>query len=70
MAASPTLSLDGADKNITIIKAKSLAVRTNSIASTRNEQRPKTDKGPEFAEQLNEETKHKYVKGKYIELPM
>lgn len=46
-------------------KSKSLVVRTNSIG-TAPEDRRKIEKGPELAEQLNEETKQKYVKGRSI----
>lgn len=66
MAVSPLSGQNGTDKNITNIKAKSLAVRTNSAVSIASEHLQKAKKGPELAEQLNEETKQKYVKGRYL----
>ena len=44
---------------------KELPVRTNSVGEVENELRPKAEKGPELSELLNEETKKKYVKGRF-----
>lgn len=46
-------------------KSKSLVVRTNSVG-TAPDNRRKAERGPELAEQLNEEIKQKYVKGRWI----
>jgi hypothetical protein len=43
-------------------KSRNLVVRTNS-AGTVPDNHPKMERGPALAEQLNEETKEKYVKG-------
>lgn len=43
-------------------KSKSLVVRTNSVGTAPDDHR-KMERGPELAEQLNEEIKQKYVKG-------
>ena len=49
---------------ITATKAKALAVRTNSITKEPdNLGQSFQAQGSELAEQLNEETKQKYVKG-------
>ena len=66
MAVSPFAVQDGiADLQVTAAKAKSLAVRINTSANgvQQSSQSP-TRVGPELAEQLNEDTKQKYVKGK------
>ncbi len=64
MVVSPQVIQNGAASvNLTASKAKALAVRTNSIGSGQAEQQPPKPRGPELAEQLNEETKQKYVKG-------
>ena len=64
MAVSPLIIQNGtASTKITAAKAKALAVRTNANGSAKGEQGAKTEAGPELAEQLNEETKQKYVKG-------
>lgn len=51
---------------MTAAKAKALAVRTSADGSTNGQQLVKTEAGPELAEQLNEETKQKYVKGTHF----
>lgn len=66
MAISSPLHQNGAYIDITAVKAKSLAVRTNSVLTTAYEHGPRIEKGPELAEQLNEETKNKYVKGRCV----
>lgn len=43
---------------------KKLPVRTNSVGEVENEFQLEAEKGQELAEQLNEDTKNKYVKGK------
>jgi len=64
MAVSPQVIQNGAASvNITASKTKALAVRTSSIGSGQVEQRTLKPRGAELAEQLNEETKQKYVKG-------
>ena len=64
MAVSPQVIQNGsASVNIMASKAKALAVRTTPIGSGQTEQQPAKVRGPELAEQLNEETKQKYVKG-------
>lgn len=64
MAVSPLIAQNGtASTKVTATKAKALAVRTSVNGPASGEQVVKTDAGPELAEQLNEATKHKYVKG-------
>jgi len=64
MAVSPVITYDGPSQiKVTATKAKSLAVRTNSVSNVQNESTPAPGKGQELAERLNEETKDKYVKG-------
>ena len=64
MAVSPQVMQHGAASvNITASKAKALAVRTSAIGSGQTERQTPKARGPELAEQLNEETKQKYVKG-------
>ena len=64
MAVSPLIIQNGtASTKVTAAKAKALAVRTSASGSANGEQVVKTEAGPELAEQLNEETKQKYVKG-------
>lgn len=68
MAVSPLIIHNGtASTKVTAGKAKALAVRTTVNGSANGEQEIKTEAGPELAEQLNEDTKQKYVKG--IHLP-
>jgi hypothetical protein len=43
-------------------KSRNLVVRTNSAGAVPDDH-PKMERGTELAEQLNEETKEKYVKG-------
>ena len=48
---------------ITAVKAKSLVVRTNNPGASGKKLAATKERGPELAEQLNEETRQKYVKG-------
>lgn len=57
---------DASGTNGAAEKSKSLAVRTNSTSIREEEYRPKMVKGLEVAEQLNNETKQKYVKGRCV----
>ena len=70
MAVSPNVfdkdERDEAEKMA--IKAKSLAVRTNSNDRT-NGQPKKGEAEPEVAEQMNLETKKKYAKGWFSQVP-
>lgn len=67
MAISPLIVQNGtASTKVTAAKAKALAVRTSADGSTNGQQLVKTEAGPELAEQLNEETKQKYVKGTHF----
>lgn len=73
MAVSPQVIQNGAaSANIMASRAKALAVRTNSIGSGLAEQQTPKARGAELAEQLNEETKQKYVKGapKMLSIPI
>jgi len=63
MAVSPQVIQNGAASVNITAKTKALAVRTSSIGSGQVEQRTPKPRGAELAEQLNEETKQKYVKG-------
>lgn len=68
MAVSPLIIQNGtASTKVTAAKAKALAVRTSVNGPSNSEQGVKTEAGTELAEQLNEETKQRYVKG--IHLP-
>lgn len=64
MAVSPLPVWNGAaETKLSAVKAKSLAVRT-SISKTSGQETVKArGKGAELSEQLNEETRQKYVKG-------
>ena len=66
MAVSPVMTYEATSNiNVTATKAKSLAVRTNSLS--RKEAPPETKKsGQELAERLNQETKDRYVKDKKL----
>lgn len=66
MAVSPFAVQDGtADLKVTAAKVKSLAVRINTGTNgVQQSSQSSTGVGPELAEQLNEDTKQKYVKGK------
>lgn len=67
MAVSPALPQVAAPSTTaTTAKAKALAVRSSSNGTNTKEPSADTDAGPELAEQLNEETKRKYVKGWHI----
>lgn len=67
MALSPVVTANGNDDaKITAPKVKALAVRTNSITKESNDVHSTSRKrGSELAEQLNEETKQKYIKGTF-----
>jgi len=66
MALSPVVTYEAASNTkVTATKAKSLAVRTNSV-SKKNEPTSAPKKGQELAERLNDETKQKYVKSKKL----
>lgn len=67
MAVSPVVTYEATSNiSVTAAKAKSLAVRTNSI-SNQNEAPPeKKQGGQELSERLNRETKEKYVKDKKL----
>ena len=69
MAISPVVTYDGATSDsrvLTATKAKSLAVRTNSLSNPQNGSHSEPEKGPELAERLDDETKQKYVKDKKL----
>ena len=57
------INLNGSSSKAEMEQSRSLVVRTNS-ASNVPDDHPKVERGPELAEQLNEETKQKYVKGR------
>lgn len=64
---SPVVTYDATSNiKVTATKAKSLAVRTNSISNPRNDSLSKPGKGQELAERLNDDTKQKYVKDKKL----
>ena len=64
MAVSPLITQDGASETkLTAFKAKSLAVRTSLSKPSGQGATPAKGKGAELSEQLNEETRQKYVKG-------
>jgi cyclin-dependent kinase 7 len=66
MALSPVVTYDAASSaKVTATKAKSLAVRTNFV-SNKDEATLAPKKGQELAEELNDETKQKYVKSKKL----
>lgn len=68
MTVSPVVTYEASSSNIKITaeKAKSLAVRTNSISKDGIESTSTTGKVQELAERLNEETRHKYVKDRKV----
>ena len=65
MAVSPLPAQNGTSEiKLSAPKAKSLAVRTGSMSKSGNQGAGTAKaKGAELAEQLNEETRQKYVKG-------
>lgn len=66
MALSPVVTYEAmSSTKVTATKAKSLAVRINSL-SNKDELAAAPKKGQELAERLNDETKHKYIKGKKL----
>ena len=67
MAISPVVTYEETSNiKVTATKAKSLAVRTNSISKPQSDSPSEPRKGQELAEQLNDETKQKYVKDKKL----
>ena len=67
MAISPVVAYEAtSDIKVTAAKARSLAVRTNSISNSQTTSRPEPGRGRELAERLNDETKQKYVKDKKL----
>lgn len=67
MAVSPVVTYDAPSHiKVNATKARSLAVRTNSVSNLNNEEQHRPIKGKELAEKLNEETKEKYVKTKKL----
>lgn len=64
MAVSPLIPQDDtASTKLTAVKAKSLAVRTSISKAGGKKSEPAKQKGAELAEELNAETRKKYVKG-------
>ena len=64
MAVSPLITQnDTTSIKLTAVKAKSLAVRTSISGAGGKKSEPAKQKGSELAEELNAETRHKYVKG-------
>jgi len=64
MAVSPVMTQDEtASTKLTAVKAKSLAVRTSVLGAGSKKAEPPKQKGAELAEELNAETRQKYVKG-------
>ena len=67
MAISPVVTYDATSSiKVTATKAKSLAVRINSISNPQTGSRSEPEKGRELAERLNDEIKEKYVKDKKL----
>lgn len=68
MAVSPTVTYHAPSTSIKVTaeKAKSLAVRTNSIPKNEHGRPTAADQGKDMAERLNEETRLKYVKDKKV----
>ncbi len=64
MAISPQVTQNGAaNVNIMAPKATALAVRINPVGSGQAGEQARKARGPELAEQLNEDTRETYVKG-------
>ena len=64
MAVSPLPTQNGSmETKVSAVKAKSLAVRTSASKPSGKEASSTKGKGTDLAEQLNEETRQKYVKG-------
>ena len=64
MATSPVIVENGTTElKLTATKAKSLAVRTMTNGTLKSNQLPTAGTNSELAEQLNEDTKQRYVKG-------
>lgn len=67
MAVSPLPAHNGStETKLSAVKAKSLAVRTSISKPSGQGAALAKGKGAELAEQLNEETRQKYVKGLLI----
>ncbi len=62
MKGSVGLTPNGSPRTSKMEKSRNLVVRTNSAGAVPDDH-PKMERGTELAEQLNEETKEKYVKG-------
>jgi len=64
MAISPLITQnDTVSTKMTAVKPKSLAVRTSISGAGGKKAGPVKQKGAELAEELNAETRKKYVKG-------
>lgn len=68
MAVSPQIVQNGTEIQVNVGKPRMLPVRTNSVGVVGSEHPPKPEKGPEVTEQLNQETKQMYVKGRSAHL--
>lgn len=67
MAISPVVTYDATSNvNATATKAKSLAVRTNSISKPHSGSPAEPERGQELVERLNDDTKQKYVKDRKL----
>ena len=65
MAVSPLVLYNGgAAAKASIAKAKPLTMRPGSNETAQRNPSPSQNTGPELAEQLNENEKQKYVKGR------
>lgn len=64
MATSPLITHPGSTNNTTTAgNGKAIAVRSSANGGSHGEVTANTEAEPELAEQLNEETKRRYVKG-------
>ena len=68
MAVSPVVTYEATGNNIKVTaeKAKSLAVRTNSIPKIEKDDSNPISKVQELAERLNDETRQKYIKDRKV----
>ena len=68
MVLSPVVTYEAPSKaiKVTAEKAKSLAVRTNSVPNHEDDSKSATSHGKDMAERLNDETRHKYIKDKKV----
>ena len=65
MAVSPLMTQnETTSTRITAVKAKSLAVRTSVSGAGGKKPNTASERGPELAERLNNETREKYQKGR------